>query len=219
MTSDDLAMTPQDKDDVLAAEYVLGVLDLPERLSVETRAKTDTAFAARITAWENRLADLNGGFAEAPAPNLLPQIEARLFGTPAPRRRPLFGWLAGAIAAAAVAIAAVALLVPPAPAPLVATLGAEADPLRFEARHDGQTLVVTRVAGTPAPAGQVQELWIIAPDAAPVSLGLLTDAPLAVAYPDTPEGWTLAVSLEPEGGSPTGAPTGPVLAAGTITDL
>ena len=30
------------------------------------------------------------------------------------------------------------------------------------------------------------------------------------------EGVTLAVSLEPSGGSPTGAPTGPVLLAGAL---
>ena len=88
-----------------------------------------------------------------------------------------------------------------------------------KAIKNGAQLIVARVAGPAAPQGQVQELWIIAPDAAPVSLGLLGDAPLTVDYPDTPTGWTLAVSLEPAGGSPTGAPTGPVLAAGTITDL
>lgn len=219
MTRDDLPLTPEDADDALAAEYVLGVLDHPERLAVAARLRDDAAFADRVLAWENRLADLNEGFAEAPAPDLLPQIEARLFGKPVPRRRPLVGWLAGALTAAAVAAVAVAVFAPPPQAPVVATLGGEADPLRFEARHDGQTLTVTRVAGSSAPAGQVQELWIIAPDAAPVSLGLLTDQPLVVAYPDTPTGWTLAVSLEPAGGSPTGAPTGPVLAAGTITDL
>lgn len=216
--TDDPVLNQRDADDALAAEYVLGVLDLPERLAVETRLARDADFALRVTAWENRLSGLNDEFADAPAPNLLPQIEARLFGKPAPRRRPLFGWLAGALTAAAVAVAVVALMPRPAP-PLVATLGAEADPLRFEARHDGQNLIVTRVAGTAAPAGQVQELWIIAPEAAPVSLGLLADGPLSVPYPDTPEGWTLAVSLEPAGGSPTGAPTGPVLAAGQITDL
>lgn len=218
MTPDDLPLPPEEADDALAAEYVLGVIDLAERAAVEARAKTDGVFAARIAAWEARLEGLNEGFAEVPAPDLLPRIEARIFGQ-APRRRPLFGWLAGALAAAAVAMVAVVVLLPAPPAPIVATLGAQTDPLRFEARHDGANLIVTRVAGTPAPAGQVQELWIIAPDAAPVSLGLLADAPLTVAYPDTPTGWTLAVSLEPEGGSPTGAPTGPVLAAGTITDL
>lgn len=219
MTADDLPLTPQEQDDALAAEYVLGVLALPDRIAAETRAAKDPAFAARITAWQDRLADLNDEFDAVAAPDLMPQIEARLFGKPAPKRHPLLGWLAGALTAAAVAVAAVVVLLPAPQAPLVATLGSETDPLRFEARHNGAQLIVARVAGTAAPAGQVQEVWIIAPDAAPVSLGLIGDAPLTVDYPDTPTGWTLAVSLEPKGGSPTGAPTGPVLAAGTITDL
>jgi anti-sigma-K factor RskA len=57
---------------------------------------------------------------------------------------------------------------------------------------------------------------VIAPGAAPVSLGLLGDAPLQVAYPVPPAGWTLAVSVEPAGGSSTGAPTGPVILAQEI---
>jgi len=220
MTTDDIPLTPLEQDDALAAEYVLGVLSLTDRLSVEARLKNDTAFAARVTAWENRLAPLNDEYDEVPAPDLLPQIEARLFPAPAkPARRPLFGWLAGALTAAAVVVGAAVLLTPPPSAPVIATLGETGAPLRFEARYDGQAITVTRVAGGAAPQGQVQEVWIIAPDAAPVSLGLLPGDSLTVAYPEAPAGWTLAVSLEPEGGSPTGAPTGPVLAAGTITDL
>ena len=220
MTTDDIPLTPLEEDDALAGEYVLGVLSLTDRLAVETRLKNDTAFAALVTAWENRLAPLNDAYAEAPAPDLLPQIEARLFPTPAkPVRRPIFGWLFGALTAAAVAAGAAFLLLPPPAAPVIATLGEADSPLRFEARFDGQALTITRVAGSAAPEGQVQEVWIIAPDAAPVSLGLLPGDSLTVPYPEAPSGWTLAVSLEPQGGSPTGAPTGPVLAAGTITDL
>ncbi len=218
--TDDLPLSPLDEDDALAAEYVLGVLSLADRSAVEARLKNDTAFAARVLAWENRLAPLNDDYADVPAPDLLPRIEARLFPVAAkPARRPLFGWLAGALTAAAVVIGAVVLLAPAAPPPIVATLGETDASLRFEARFDGQALTVTRVAGSAAPAGQVQQLWIIAPDAAPVSLGLLEGETLAVIYPEAPAGWTLAVSVEPEGGSPTGAPTGPVVAAGVITDL
>ena len=219
--TDDLPLSPLEEDEALAAEYVLGVLSLADRSAVEARIKNDSGFAARVSAWETRLADLNGAYAEvAPDPALLPRIEARLFAAPArPARRPLFGWLAGALTAAAVAIAAVVLLAPPAPAPIVATLGEDGATLRFEARFDGQELTVTRVAGTAAPQGQVQEVWIIAPDAAPVSLGLMEGDSIAVPYPEAPAGWTLAVSVEPAGGSPTGAPTGPVVAAGVITDL
>jgi anti-sigma-K factor RskA len=220
MTTDDIPLTPQEQDDALAAEYVLGVLSLSDRLSVQTRLKTDTAFAALVTAWENRLSPLNDAYEDAAAPDLLPQIEARLFPAPAkPARRPIFGWLTGALTAAALVIGAVVLLSPPTSAPVIATLGEAEAPLRFEARFDGQAITVTRVAGSAAPQGQVQEVWIIAPDAAPVSLGLLPGDSLTVPYPQAPAGWTLAVSLEPEGGSPTGAPTGPVLAAGAITDL
>lgn len=218
-TDDDLPLTPLDQDDALAAEYVLGVLSASDRAAAEARVKNDTAFAARVTRWEQRLSGMNDDFAEAPAPDLLPRIEARLFGKAAPRRRPLFAWFAGVATAAAVAIGAVVLLAPPPAAPVVATLGDADAPLRFEARFDGQALTIIRVAGTSAPQGQVQEAWIIAPDAAPVSLGLLEGESLTIPYPQAPAGWTLAVSLEPAGGSPTGAPTGPVLAAGVITDL
>jgi len=217
--TDDLPLSPLDEDDALAAEYVLGVLALPDRVAVETRMKNDTAFAARVSAWEQRLAGLNDDYEEAPAPDLLPKIEARLFPTQTKPKRPLLGWLAGALTAAAVAVAAVVLLLPAPPAPVIATLGEADASLRFEARFDGAAITVTRVTGTAAPEGQVQEVWIIAPDAAPVSLGLLEAESLTVPYPEAPVGWTLAVSLEPAGGSPTGAPTGPVLAAGTITDL
>lgn len=217
----DHPLSPRDMDDVLAAEYVLGTLDLSERLSAEARIKADPGFARAVQDWENRLSDLNDGFAPVPVANLLPKIEARLFPAP-PRRRlgVLAGWLTGALAAGALTVLALVTLpiLPPPAGPVVAVLG-EGDALRFEARFRDGTLEVIRVAGSAAPAGQVQELWIIAPDAAPVSLGLLQETTLAVAYPTLPQGWTLAVSLEPAGGSPTGAPTGPVLAAGVVGDV
>lgn len=217
----DTPLTPREMDEALAAEYVLGTLDLSERMAAEARIKADPGFARAVEDWENRLSGLNDGYAPVPAPDLLPQIEARLFPT-APRRRMgwLSGWLAGAMAAGALAVVALVTLpiLPPAPGPVVAVLG-EGDTLRFEARFRDGTLQVSRVAGSAAPEGQVQELWVIAPDAAPVSLGLLDQAALSVPYPTLPQGWTLAVSLEPAGGSPTGAPTGPVLAAGVVGDI
>ncbi len=220
MTTEDAPLSPEDQADALAAEYVLGVLPLSERLACEARMKTDAAFAARVADWEGRLAPLNDAYADMPAPDLLPKIEARLFPIAAkPPRRPLLGWLAGAVTALALVLTGMAVLVPPSAGTLVAVLGETDAALRFEARFDGQALTVIRVAGSAAPEGQVQEVWLIAPEAAPVSLGLLPGERLSVAYPEAPAGWTLAVSLEPAGGSPTGAPTGPVLAAGLITDL
>lgn len=212
----DAPLTPQEAEDALAAEYVLGVLDAAERAEVAARIKRDAAFAARVTDWELRLGGLNDGFAEAPAPNLLPKIEARLFPKPAPTRRfGVFGWLAGGLVAASLALVSITILAPPRP-DRVATLATADNRLAYQVTHFGGSLQVTRVAGVPAVPGQVHELWVIAPGASPVSLGLLQDRPLVVSYPVPPAGFVLAVSIEPEGGSPTGAPTGPVILTAEI---
>ena len=206
-------------DDTLAAEYVLGTLPHAERLAFAKRLAGDPTLQGLVRDWETRLADLNADFPEAaPPPDMLDRIEARLF--PAPPRAG-FGlrlWLGGLGLAAAVLAAA--LFLPPLFAPqatVVAVLGAETDALRFEAQYDGAQLHVGRIAGAPPPAGRSHELWIIAPEAKPVSLGLIGDQGLSVEYPALPKGWTLAVTLEPAGGGPGGVPTGPVVAAAEIT--
>ncbi|NJM82722.1 MAG: hypothetical protein HC844_09630 [Tabrizicola sp.] len=207
----DAPLTRDEQEDALAAEYVLGVLDLKERYKVEKRLKKDMSFAARVAGWEERLAGMNDQFAEMRAPNLLPAIEARLFPVAAPRnRKGLFGWLAGAATAAVLTLAAVMLISPPQHR-LVTMMATGDATLAYELRHFGTSLVVTRVAGSAAPPGRVHELWIIAPNAAPVSLGLLEAQPLEVRYPPPPAGWTFAVSVEPAGGSPTATPTGPII--------
>ncbi len=217
----DTLSLPEEDDEALAAEYVLGAQDLADRMAVEARIKADPVFAARVAGWEQQLSPLNDGYAEAPAPDLLPKIEARLFPKPtAPLRSGARGglarWLAGMAFAASLALVALATLTPPQPA-LLATLATADARLSYEVRSFGDTLRVTRVSGVAAVEGQVHELWVIAPGAAPVSLGLLESAPLSVRYPAPPAGWTLAVSVEPAGGSPTGAPTGPVILTAVTT--
>lgn len=213
----DAALSPHEEDSALAAEYVLGVLPLPERAAAEARMKADPAFAAEIAAWEARFAAMNAGFAATPAPDLMPVIEARLFpGVPA-RRSGWFGWLVGALTAAALVLAVVLALPWLLPGNrLQADLAAADGTLAYAVSYAGDELVVTRTAGQGAPAGQVHELWLIAGDAAPVSLGLIAGDTTLLAMPAPAAGVTLAVSLEPEGGSPTGQPTGPVLAAGVV---
>ena len=68
------------------------------------------------------------------------------------------------------------------------------------------------------------ELWAILPDQAPVSLGVLPDSETTrILVPAELRSQaaqiTLAISDEPVGGSPTGAPTGDVLAAGAMSEL
>jgi anti-sigma-K factor RskA len=89
----------------------------------------------------------------------------------------------------------------------------------------GREIVVSIVAPQSLDAKQSLELWALPKGAAPRSLGLIpatgkvsiklvTQAGLSL--PEVP---ALAVSLEPKGGSPTGAPTGPVLYSGALVKM
>jgi anti-sigma-K factor RskA len=214
-----LSLSPEDEDDALAAEYVLGVLDLAARTAVETRARSDDAFRARLVTWEARLAGLNAEFAEVPAPDLLPAIEARLFPMQPRPRRVLWPWLAGAAVAG---LAALTLLWPGAPVPqgpvLTATLSDPGQSFGFAATldPDNSTVMLVRSGDSPAGAGQDLQLWVIGESGTPAPLGLIRSAETTLPAPGVQAGMVLAVSLEPEGGSPTGLPTGPVLLTGVV---
>ena len=204
-------------DDLLAAEYVLGGVDLPTRLALQERIKTDAVFADLVQDWETRLSGLNDDFTEAPAPTLLPQIEARLFPRPEKVKRNWFTALIGlGLSSAAILALAAFVFFSQAKPDYLASLAAENSPLRYEAVISGDELTLTRSAGDGSDAEHSHELWLIVGDAAPVSLGLISGARGTFTLPDAEAGLVLAVSLEPKGGSPTGAPTGPVIAAGSM---
>ncbi|WP_322048806.1 anti-sigma factor domain-containing protein [Paraburkholderia sp. J67] len=82
-------------------------------------------------------------------------------------------------------------------------------------------VVVPAVKPTIA-ANRATELWLIPPGEKPVSLGVFpADAPATLALSADVAARVsaravLAVSIEPPGGSPTGQPTGPVVATGPM---
>jgi anti-sigma-K factor RskA len=75
--------------------------------------------------------------------------------------------------------------------------------------------------------GKTLEVWLVAPDGTPRSLGLFpserSGTTVALNLPhdiaETLATSELAVSLEPSGGSTTGLPTGPVLFSGAVTPV
>ena len=83
---------------------------------------------------------------------------------------------------------------------------------------------LSHVSGDRA-AGRDFELWVIEGNDAPESLGVIpVGANVRIAVSPELErkiaaGSVFAISLEPEGGSPTGAPTGPVVAAGGLATI
>lgn len=216
-------IAPEDAADLLAAEYVLGVLDLPARTAAEARIARDPAFADLVQAWENRLSGLNDEYEDMPPPYLLRKVEARLFPEVPKPQRNWFGWLAGAATAAVMVIGFLVLV--PGPPQLGTTLAAAGQPLAFSAVFDpgSDSVTLSRTSGPGSPEGQDYELWAIGADGVAVSLGLIREARITArlpgGVPDLAAGQTLAISLEPAGGSPTGQPTGPVLVTGTLAEL
>jgi len=232
--SDDDTINPADRGRIVAAEYVVGVLGAEERREVERRLAQEPALATEVAFWEERLAGLADAVAPvAPPPATWARIETTI-GTP--RHSSLWQnlafWRGFGIAAATLAAASIAALfyiglVPQARPPLLATLGGSAGQPNFVAAvtATGDSLVVVPAALLTTDQ-RAFELWLIpAGDNRPRSLGLIQPGqPIRLDIPRDLAGRltrdaTLAVSLEPPGGSPTGAPTGPVIAAGKLTNL
>jgi anti-sigma-K factor RskA len=232
-------------DDVLAGEFVLGVLSEAERRTAQARRQADPTFAARIAGWERRLAPWLSEVAPVRVPEELWQRLYRGLGwadaAPAPSWwRSLALWRSFA-AVASVAAISLWLTRPPAPvAPPTAAVPVEprptAKPITTLAHDDGTPgwlASVDRTHGTvlmvpvPAPAdaqGRVPELWIIPAGHAPRSLGAVSiseahtvEVPADSLAALTAPGSILAITLEPAAGMPHAAPSGPIVAKGTIT--
>ena len=107
---------------------------------------------------------------------------------------------------------------------MVAMLGErQANEGRRQLGPGSRSRLVLAVAGDmPADPSHAHELWVIPAGGKPRSLGTMRDGKqmhmeLADALARLlQQGATIAISVEPPGGSPTGAPTGPVVAAGAL---
>ncbi|MEP7063419.1 MAG: anti-sigma factor [Betaproteobacteria bacterium] len=221
--------------ELVAAEYVLGTLPRQARARMRRAAVADPVVARVIDEWERRLCGLaEAAPAVAPPPRVWEAIAKRLaFAGGASAggwwMRVAF-WRAFAIASFAAFVAlGVGTLVSreqPAGAIVVVLAGSDAKPaLVATASRSERALHVKAVGAIPLPAGRALELWMLPTDGAPRSMGLV-DANGTVTLPlRSPSGTFLAdakglaITLEPAGGSPTGAPTGPILYSGKIETI
>ena len=221
---------------VLVGEFALGVLGPEEHAQMAARIAADPALKAEFVMWRQRLAGLDRDYAEERAPRaVLLRTEARLFPEPRPPGlwNSLGFWRSVATGGVAVAVAAIGfnLMQPPPLDPdefatqLVAALQAqEGSGVSFVALYDSSTgmLRLTALSGEATPDKDF-ELWAIHGSESPVSMGVVPiNARAEIEMPqDMPftEGTVLAVTLEQQGGSPTGGPTGPVVAMGKATTI
>ncbi len=220
----------------LVAEYVLGLLSAGEHERVGRLIEDSAELRAERDFWVARFAALDDEYAEVPPPaHLYAAIEARAFGEGQKRVslwENLLVWRGIAAGALAVAIAAIGFnLLQPAPdvgtltTQLVAALEEEGSDVKFVALYDGSGNVrLTALSGTDVPDRDF-ELWAIQGDNAPVSMGVIPvgERSTVTIAPEILAGWgegsVLAITLEPEGGSPSGAPTGPIVAKGAVTRI
>ena len=225
MTEGTDAVPEAERDDALAGELVLGLLEDAERDAARDRAATDPAFAARVLAWEARLVPLADLPPLPPPPASRAALLARLFPQATPVR--FWGRLGFWQALAGGALTALLLVtvlpsqdVLPSGPLYSAEIASEAGDFRVLALVDKtrDEVVLTRTAGA-APAGRILQVWAHGPGEPAQSVGLWPEGE-SVRLPLPPEiaavrgTLTLGVSEEPPGGSPTGSPSGRVF--GTV---
>jgi anti-sigma-K factor RskA len=235
-------MTESEDIDGLAAEYVLGSLDADERKDVAARRNSDAVLDHAIKAWEMRLGPLGDQIPGIePPPYVLRRLTDRLWPRQGPAIKPKRTRRALIVGACALAACLALLVVWPrdvhgSPATLIAQLqrspaGTVLDdganiwtPFRFEVSFDfrASTVVVSPVAAA-ASLTRHYQLWLMPRDSGPpISLGMIalpqtTTSPWLATYPpDKLLTTTLVVSLEPEGGSPIGMPSGPLVFVGKL---
>ena len=221
-------------DDLLAAEYALGLLDDAETLAFEKRLSNEPELKAACLRWYEEFPALFDGVEPtSPPPALRGKIQDRLFAeqtkeSTSRNRSPWF-WPVNLLSSLILAVL-IGFIYQQSQQPLfqadfVANLQTDDQSLKVLASYDKslQRLNVTAKNASPAP-GRSHELWLIAGDAPPVSLGLiknisLTDIQLPADLASVIFGSTLAISDEPAGGSPTGGPTGAVLTTATVVEI
>lgn len=215
----------------LAAEYVLGTLHGPARRRFERLISDRADVRFEVWRWERHLNCMASGLEpRKPRPHVWKNIRQRInsheriSASFSERWRGL--WLA---LPAAIATAWLAVVFWPA---------AITDRVAIFANQDAATLWVIeadldaaliRIEALNAPAladNSSYELWVLPDDGPPRSLGLLsvntgtnesllsTELLTLITNSDR-----LAISLEPEGGSPTDVPTGPVVYVAPLVSI
>lgn len=237
------------EDEALAAEHALGVLNARDRAAAELRMASEPAFAADVEAWRARLAPMLESVAAVPAPQGVWQRIERML--PANDNGAIMNKLrfwrnsaVGGFALAAASLAGVMVQVNQPPvvverqvpvspqgqllsASVVTTQPGGIQPL-FTASYDPdrKALIVTSLLPEGSDRDKVHELWLIAGQDNPKSLGLVESGKAKIIALPTEvmakmaEGAALAVSVEPPGGSKNPAgPSGPVIGVGKLSKL
>jgi len=214
----------------LASEYVIGTLRGRARARFQALLRYDPGLRQIVAEWEARLTPLAVAAGEiAPPTRVWRAVAQRIAGG---ATKGLAFWRGLAVTSTAfVLILAAFIGLAPRPEPPMAMVAVMSDdkgepalvvswPPMKAMRDPYVRIKVVQEHPVMAP-GTTWEMWMLPRGkAAPVSMGLITiDADQTMRIKPTlaerMEGaYGMAMSVEPEGGSPTGAPTGPVIFKG-----
>jgi anti-sigma-K factor RskA len=229
----------------LASEYVLGTLRGGARRRFAQMMRTDAALREAVATWETHLTPLAERVEPiAPPKRVWNNIESRISGSmpakavqastaEAPKTDGFWSsltfWRGLGFAATSVAAVLLAFTLRTSPAVntepmMMAVLEDQGEARMIVEQPKSGYLMVKMVKPWVGGEDKSMELWVIPKDGAPRSLGLLNDTgDTKLAKPDMDirltDGTVFALSKEPKGGSPTGAPTGMVLCKGVIARM
>lgn len=222
----------------LADEYVLGLLDPDEQAAVELAIEADPALRAAVADSRDRFVefDLAAG-ADEISDGLWARIEAATArttqartaepssraGSPANDNR-LVWWRRAAAAGLAASLVLATLLgwsLSQAPDPqVIAVLIDDAgEPVALVEDFGGESARLVILADIAVPGDRSIQVWTKpSEEVGPVSIGVI-DAAMTTRLdgwrlPSPKEAQLYEITLEREGGSPTGLPTGPILGKG-----
>ena len=221
--------------DRLASEYVLGTMRGAARARFQSLLKYDPGLRGLVAEWEGHLTPMAEAVGEiAPPARLWRRIAARIGG-----RAGSGAWWASlalwrtctVTTTAAVLALAVYVGSRPTPEPPVAIVAVMSDdnarpamvvswPQLKDARDPYIRVRIVQEHPT-LPPDRSWQLWILPKaKAAPIPVGLVRLEPMQTIRLERSQikgvwqSWGMALSVEPKGGSPTGAPTGPVIFKG-----
>ncbi|NUZ06801.1 anti-sigma factor [Piscinibacter koreensis] len=223
--------------DALAAEYVLGTLRGGARRRFEALLPSHPALRDAALRWRERLLPLSAALPPVePSPAVWQRISERIDRESRPGLAPARGvfarlgfWRGAAGLASVLAVALAALLANPRalPPPVVVVLARTDAPapgippaaVIASISGDRATLVTRALLPVTLAPDRSLELWAVPASGAPRSLGLMPPGSgvLALRGDALAGSRTLAITVEPAGGSPSGAPTGPIVYAGEFT--
>ncbi|MBU2581350.1 MAG: anti-sigma factor [Alphaproteobacteria bacterium] len=233
-------MSEHDDIDVLASEYVLGLMSDADVADFEIRVSSDADTRRAVAGARERLLELDlTAPATPPREGLWDRIEEEL-DKPRPQivnlsqrrlaagatqsrqqRRSSFwsGFAAAAVAAILATSLAYVYLKPLQPRFIIVLLDDQAKPVSLVEAFEGQKIRVIPLDGVVVPSGKTLQVWTLPnKETGPVSMGIMDEAvEITLQGPSLPApkpDQLYEITIEPEGGSPTGKPTGPILGKG-----